>query len=547
MVILVISALICKKLHRVFMNVCEYIASELAQRGVKFVFGIPGGPSIPYLEEFRKKGIEFILTSNETSAGIMADVTGRLTGIPGVCHATFGPGATNLATGVGGALLDRSPLIAFTTEVPVNMTRRTVQMNIDHHSLFESLTKASIRMNPESAGEIIADAFDLALSEYPGPVHIGLPSDISQLTVASLSAGYRSEDWDQETIIDSETSALFEYSRKPLLAIGLTATRFDISGELHRFLDQHPMPVVVTPMAKGLISEDHECYGGVLFHALSDRLSPIIDEADLIIGFGYDPVEYNYESWMPDVPLVHINTIPTDMPCDIMSKQVLGNPEGILDMISTVINHKIDWDKKDIIAVRDSILDIRKEDNPIFGPVSLLNSLKATVPADSVLTLDVGSHIHLFGQLWETADNKSLLMTNGWSGMGFAIPAAIAAGLNFPDRKIISVCGDGGFLMSAGEVILARRLNLNIIFIILTDRELNLIKLKKEKRGLSQEDMILYKGDLFDSDKFLGIPVKKARSKVSIEEILTDALKGSGPVIIDAEIDPSAYKDLIVV
>ena len=239
------------------MNVCQYIASELAERGVKFVFGIPGGPSIPYIEEFKKKGIEFILTSNESSAGVMADVTGRLTGVPGVCHATFGPGATNLATGVGGALLDRSPLIALTTEVPVNMSRRTVQMNIDHHSLFEPITKATIRMNPDSAAEIIADAFDLALSEYPGPVHIGLPSDIAELEVGSISAAYSSEDWDQETLIDSETAALFEYSRKPMFAIGLTATRFDISGELLQISGQHPMPVVVTPMAKGIVKEDH--------------------------------------------------------------------------------------------------------------------------------------------------------------------------------------------------------------------------------------------------------------------------------------------------
>ncbi len=529
------------------MNVCQYIASELAERGVKFVFGIPGGPSIPYIEEFRKKGIEFILTSNESSAGIMADVTGRLTGIPGVCHATFGPGATNLATGVGGALLDRSPLIALTTEVPVNMSRRTVQMNIDHHSLFEPITKATIRMNPDSAAEIIADAFDLALSEYPGPVHIGLPSDIAELEVGSILAAYTSEDWDQKTLIDSETAALFEYSRKPLIAIGLTATRFDISGELHRFLDEHPMPVVVTPMAKGIIKEDHICYGGVLFHALSNRLSPIIDEADLIIGFGYDPVEYNYESWMPDVPLVHISTIPADMPCDIMTKQVSGNLEGILDMISSVIKHKTDWDKKIIKQVRDSILDIRKEDKPVFGPLSLLNSLRKAVPGDSIITLDVGSHIHLFGQLWENSENSRLLMSNGWSGMGFAIPAAIAAALNFPEKKVIAICGDGGFLMSSGEVILARRLKLDIIFIILTDRELNLIKLKKEKRGLSSQDMILYNGELFDSDKFLGIPVKKATSKVSIDEVLSDALKNKGPVIIDAQIDPSEYKELIIV
>jgi acetolactate synthase-1/2/3 large subunit len=529
------------------MNVCQYIASELADRGVKFVFGIPGGPSIPYIEEFRKKGIEFILTANETSAGIMADVTGRLTGIPGVCHATFGPGATNLATGVGGALLDRSPLIALTSEVPVELSRRTVQMNIDHHSLFEPITKASIRMNADSAGEIIADAFDLAMSEYPGPVHIGLPSDIAEEEVSSLSAGYTNEEWDQETIIDSETATLFEYSRKPIIALGLSAVRYDITEEIHRFLEKHPMPLVVTPMAKGIVKEDHPCYSGVLFHALSDRLAPLIEEADLVIGFGYDPVEYNYESWVKDIPLVHINTIPADMPCDIMSKQVTGGLEGILDMISSLISHDTDWDLKDIKEIRDLILEKGKEESNIFGPLSLLNSLKNSIPEDSILTLDVGSHIHLFGQFWPAYGNKSLLMTNGWSGMGFAIPAAIAAALNFPKKRVVAVCGDGGFLMNPGEVILARRLKLNIVFIILTDRELNLIKLKKEKRGLSPDDMTLYSGELFDSDTFLGIPVVKASSRDSSDRLLSDAFASVGPLIIDAEIDPSGYKDLIIV
>ena len=487
------------------MNVCEYIAEELSTRGVKFVFGIPGGPSIPYMEEFRRRGIRFILTSSETSAGIMADVTGRLGMVPGVCHSTFGPGATNLATGVGGALLDRSPLIAFTSEVPVKMSRRTVQMNIDHHSLFEPITKATIRMNPQSAAEIMADAFELAVSEYPGPVHIGLPSDLAEQELISHEAGYVSEEWDNETVIDSEVSALLEYAKKPVLAIGLTATRFDIGAELERFLAEFPVPVVITPMAKGIISEDHPCYAGVLFHALSDKLIPLIEESDLVLAYGYDPVEYNYESWVPDVPLVHINTLRTDMPCDIMAKQVIGNLEGILDMVAAVINHEINWSQARIKEVRESILGVKQNLSETFGPLELLVELENMLPADSILTLDVGSHIHLFGQLWETRKSSDILMTNGWSGMGFAIPAAIAAKLNNPGKVVVAVAGDGGFLMSAGEMMVARRERIKIICIVLSDLELNLIKLKQQKRELEPDNIRLYDGELFDADKFLGI------------------------------------------
>src|SRR5512133_896882 len=141
------------------MTIAEYIADQLFSHGIRYVFGIPGGPSIPYMEAFRASGIEFILVSNEASAGIMADVTARLTGIPGICHATFGPGATNISTGVGGALLDRSPVLVFTSEIGDKFHHRTTQMNIDHQQLFAPLTKATFRMNKENVAEVMESAF----------------------------------------------------------------------------------------------------------------------------------------------------------------------------------------------------------------------------------------------------------------------------------------------------------------------------------------------------------------------------------------------------
>src|SRR5512140_301285 len=163
------------------MTIAEYIANQLFNQGVRYVFGIPGGPSIPYMEAFKEAGIEFILTSNEASAGIMADVTARLTGIPGICHATFGPGATNISTGIGGALLDRSPVIVFTSEMSDTMLNRTTQMNIDHQKLFEPLTKATFRLSPANAVTVMESALKLCKDSYPGPVHIGLPADISEI------------------------------------------------------------------------------------------------------------------------------------------------------------------------------------------------------------------------------------------------------------------------------------------------------------------------------------------------------------------------------
>lgn len=528
------------------MNVVEYIAKELKARGVRYMFGIPGGPSIPLMQELRKTGIEFILTSNESAAAIMADVTGRLTGIPGICHATFGPGATNLSTGVGGAMLDRSPLIAITSVMPAELRKRTVQMNIDHQLLFEPITKASVLINHENIQGVLSDAFDLATDEYPGPVHLGLPSD--ELLKQVNENDYESVEADRNNklLIDDELIELLEYSKKPLLALGLTATRAGIEKEIHNFLDKYPVPVVLTPMAKGLLHEDHDCYCGVLFHAASDKLNQLINEADLVIGLGYDPVEYNYESWLPYVPLIHINTIYTDMPDGIMVKQVTGLLEGILPMIAPAFKSGTEWDKKTIISYREKVQSLIRKEDDTFGPVKVLSILQDKLPGNNLLCLDVGSHIHLFGQYWKTGSGGKLLMTNGWSGMGFGIPAAIAAALNSPGTPVSCVTGDGGFLMTCGEIATARRLNLEILFVILADSELNLIKLKEQRQGVESIGVNLYTGNLIGEKSFLGIPVISCSDENALNEILSVLYPMKGPVILEIVIDPSDYQKLII-
>lgn len=529
------------------MTVAEYIAKELKERGVKFVFGIPGGPSIPYMEEFRKAGIEFVLTSNETAAGIMADVTGRLTGIPGVCHATFGPGATNLSTGVGGAMLDRSPLIALTSVLPELMRKRTAQMNIDQQQLFEPLTKASVIINEENVGSVLNDAFELALEEYPGPVHLGIPSDLADLQARVEKEEYinnRSDEY--ESLVDDEVTGLLEYAQKPLLVIGLTAARAGIRDEINTFLDKHKLPLILTPMAKGLVDEDHECYCGVLFHAASDRLSEVINEADIVIGLGYDPVELNYEAWLPDVPLIHLNTVSTDMPEGIMVKQVKGPLGGLLSMIEPLFKPSMDWDLSSIWECRESIQGLIRKDYENFGPVKILNILREMLPSKTSLCLDVGSHLHLFGQYWKTGREGKLMITNGWSGMGFGIPAAIASALNMPDIPVVCVSGDGGFLMTCGELITARRMNLGVLFIILADRELNLIRLKEQRRGHEPMAVDICEDKLIGEKSFLGVPVISCYDESTLRDTLTGLFPMKGPLLLELYIDASDYQKLVI-
>jgi acetolactate synthase I/II/III large subunit len=518
----------------------------LVNAGVRYVFGIPGGPSIPYLEAFRSAGIEFILTSNESAAATMADVSARLTGVPGICHSTFGPGATNITTGTGEALLDRSPMIIFTSEMPDSMLHRTTQMNINQQKLFEPLTKKSFRMSPENAKEVLDSAFRICSEEYPGPVHIGLPSDISESEIDNSETQYaQSENPEHNNDINGITT-LLEKSRRPLIALGLTAVRLGLRKAILDFLNDNRVPVVVTPMAKGLVPEDHSCYAGVLFHALSDYLEDIYEKTDLVIGIGYDPVEYNYEAWMPDVPLIHFSTVETDMPDGLEVFQFIGDPVDWFAVLRNINTGALIFEKSVIEGIRNEMASVFDGFLGHFGPVSVLKTLKDELPPDSIITADVGSHLHLIGQYWKTPSPEKLIMTNGWSSMGFGIPAAISAQLMMPGSTVVCLTGDGGFLMMAGELVTASRYNLPVITVVFSDGELNLIKIKQSWKELKPYGTQIYSGDLFRADNFFGQRVLTVDSDEKMKKAINIALSVDEPVIINAIIDPDDYKWLVV-
>jgi len=528
------------------MTIAEYIANQLFIEGVRYVFGIPGGPSIPYMEAFRAAGIEFILTSNEASAGIMADVTARITGVPGVCHATFGPGATNISTGVGGALLDRSPLLVFTSEIGDSMVNRTTQMNINHQKLFEPLTIATFRMRKDNVAEVMESAIRLCNSSYPGPVHIGLPSDISGIEInKEPSKAASSENIVSHNDIQKVIS-LLENSKCPVLALGLTAARIGLQKELLTFLETYKIPVVITPMAKGILPEDHPCYAGVLFHSLSDYLEDLFEQTDLVIGLGYDAVEFNYEQWIPHVPLLHFDLKETDLPVSGTVVQYVGQPDEWLTLLKNLNISSLQSELTLIKGIRDEMNSVYNGFTNHFGPAAALKILQDELPLNTILTADVGSHLHLLGQFWQTHGKSKVIMTNGWSGMGFGIPSALAAQLNNRESTVVCITGDGGFLMMAGELVTARRYNLPVIIVVFSDGELNLIKVKQSWKDLPPYGTQLYQGDLFGTDIFFGVRVLNADSAEKMRTAVIEALSVHEPVIINAVIDPEDYKWLIV-
>jgi acetolactate synthase-1/2/3 large subunit len=537
-------------------TVAQIFARTLKQTGVRFVFGVPSGNMTDYIEALRiEDGIEFVLVGHETTAAFMAGVCGRLTKIPGVCFGTFGPGATNLSTGVGGAFLDRFPLIAFTDEMPDHLLNRTVQMNIDHQTLFAPITKWTTRLNSNNVNEIILKASGIALSGVPGPVHIGVPSGIGMfmadesekplhyLRLEKESIGEKSV----EAIINAK--ALFQMSAKPLLAVGLSAVWGGVGDLIAQIAEKYSLPVVLTPMSKGIFPEDHELYAGVLFHALSNHVAQTYLESDLIIGIGYNPVEFNYEDWMPHVPLIHFDGKPADIDRESYTEiiNVIGDLDGLLIEFLKLPAERKNWDRKVLVDRKNAMFQKFIPGNGSFGPLAVVNELRQALPENGILTVDVGAHLHLIGQMWQTPSPEKLLMTNGWSSMGFAIPAALAAKLCHPELPVAAIMGDGGFLMTVGELATAKRLNLKIVFVVIYDNSLSLIRIKQDKRNYNSN----YGTDLNElpaepTNHYFGVPVIRATNSIDYRNALEKAFSLDGPVVIEAVVDGSEYDQLVL-
>lgn len=532
-------------------TVARAVVEELRDMGVRHVFGVPSGGWVDYMEALRTTdGIEFILATHEGGAGMMADVCGRLTGVPGVCFGTFGPGATNLATGVGGALLDRSPMIALTDEMPEAMRTRVTQMGIDHQALFAPLTKETTRLRADAVGEILGEAARIALSGRPGAVHVGLPVGLSGEASTGAAMGPVGPDLVPSPAADAleRAAASLAQALRPVVAVGLGAVHAGVRDQLIAFVEKYDLPVVLTPMAKGMLPEDHPCYAGVLFHALSNMVGETHRDADLVIAVGYDPVEFNFEVWMPHAPLINIDVEAADIDRaeypDVID--VTGDIGQALDALLTTQSAKKQWDLGALAQRRAAMFAKMAPDNARLGPTKVLSVLRDVLPPEGIMACDVGAHTHLIGQLWRTPAPGRQLMTNGWSTMGFGIPAAIAAKLSVPDALVCAVVGDGGFLMTVGELATAVRYNIPIVVVLLTDNDLALIRIKQEKKGNPIYGTPVRAKGTIGGDNLFGVPVRSVTDAASLREALVEAFACGGPMIVEAIVDSREYDGLVL-
>ncbi len=530
------------------MNNVELTVRMLERAGVRWVFGVPSGPVLPLIEALRQSDtVDFVLTASETSAGFMAEAAGRLTGIPGVCVSTVGPGATNLTTGVGGAYLDRSPVIAITCNYVRAQFGRRTQMYIDHQALFAPLTKASYLIEEGHVAETLARALSEAVAEPPGPIHLDFPEDVgvAEATESPLDALVPAPVPPPPSEMSERVEAALRTAERALVVTGLTFTRAKAPEALLQFIDKQQVPFVTTLHAKGFLPESHPAALGVMGRARRTDVKRMMDQADLVIAVGFDPIEIDYEDWLGETPVVHLSTEPVQPGTHAtVAYEAVGDIDAIVARLGDLPTVENAWDRDSWAAHRKTLHENLRPASTKLVTHHVLDVLRAELADDAVLTYDVGAHTHQIATQWQTDLPHTAVATNGWSSMGYGMPSAYAAKLARPDRQVVGIVGDGGFQMTAGELATVRRLGLCVPIIVLNDGWLGLMKVKQERLGNPESAAVLGE-PLEPPAHYFGVPVRAVRNQDELADAIRWGLALDGPSVIETFVDVEPYSKTV--
>ncbi|KVH13131.1 acetolactate synthase [Burkholderia anthina] len=529
------------------MKASDLFVKALEAEGVEYVFGIPGEENLDLLESLRRSKIKLVLTRHEQAAGFMAATYGRLTGRTGVCLATLGPGATNFVTAAAYAQLGGMPMLMITGQKPIKSSKQGHFQIVDVVDMMQPLTKFTRQI--VSIGNIpsaVREAFRRAEEERPGTAHLELPEDIAheEGDGKPIPRSYSRRPVAEEKAVAHAVDAI-QAARHPLLMIGAGGNRKTTCKMLLEFVDKTGIPFFTTQMGKGVIDETHPLWLGNATLSDGDFVHRAIEHADCIINVGHDVIEKPpFFMRTDDKTVIHVNFLGAQVdPVYFPQIEVVGDIANAVWQMKEALTPQSHWDFERFRMIKshfDAHLEKGQHDPrfPMY-PVRIVNDLYNALPVDGIVCLDNGMYKIWFARYWRAHEPNSLLLDNALASMGAGLPSAIATKIVHPQRKVIAVCGDGGFMMNSQELETAVRLKLDIVVMILRDDAFGMIRWKQENMNFPDFAMTLQNPDFVSYAQSYGAHGHRVESADDLEPLLRECFASPGVHVIDVPIDYS--------
>ncbi len=524
------------------------LVAACAAAGTRHLFGIPGGGSnldvVGAAEEF---DIRFVLTHTENAAAIMAGVAGELTGAPGLCLVTRGPGAASAVNGIAQAELDRQPVILITDNVAASEQERISHQRIDQHALFAPITRASVVLTGVDDENPVA-LTGRGIGLQPGPVHVDVDPSARPVHHTELSPSSAIE-------LDDAARTLLESASHPVLIVGVGALdggpvrQSRLAAALARLGSRTNIPVLCTYKARGMVADSSGHSAGVMTGATIE--SPVLDAADLIIGIGLDPVELIPGPWHYEAPVMMLGawTI-TDSTFfgTRLASELAGDLVALVDQAADFLASA--WTVGAGATFRQTAQAelIAAVQRPAQGltPVEVVTTAREVAPTSTIATVDAGAHMLAAMALWDVEGPGELLISSGLATMGFSLPAAVAAALVRPDSRIVCFTGDGGIGMALAELETLVRLRLNVTVIVFNDSQLSLIAAKQLPSGHGGANAVIYAPMSFAGiAEACGMPAERCSTPSAFRAATTRSFEREGPTLLDVIVDPTSYSALL--
>ena len=532
------------------MKASDLFVKCLETEGVEYIFGVPGEENADFMMSLENSSsVRFVLTRHEQGAAFMAEIYGRLTGHTAGCLGTLGPGATNLITGVADANMDRAPMLVLTGQGSTSRLHKESRQIMDVVSMFQPVTKwASTVYNAETIPEIVRKAVRIARSEKPGAVHIELPEDVAEHSTSAVPLEprrYRRPGPDDK-IVDRAFELLVN-AKRPVIIAGNGTVRKRASTQLRKLCDQTGIGVLSTFMAKGAVDMDADYCLYTIGLGAKDIPTIAIDEADLVLTLGFDMVEYHPNLWNPnaDKTIIHADFLPAEIDENYHPEvELVGDLAHTLWMLNERIKSRGLPDYE--MSVRDEVRLRMKEELSTFAddessgrirPQKMLWDVRQELGPDDILLSDVGAHKMWIARHYQCHEPNTCLIPNGFCSMGFALPGAVAASLVYPNRKILGISGDAGFLMNVQEMETAKRLGLNMVMLIWEDKEYGLIKWKQQSSFGKHTDLAFENPEWLTLAKAFGWGGHFVTESKEFASTLAAAFEEDGPSLVVAPVD----------